>query len=108
MNVPRISRFVEGDYAPVLILAIVMLALGAYVLHDNRLALECRGAGDPLAERDPQFSRDILRVADGEPVVQLLLLFVGHAFRQRGYRKYDFRYFVLCPPVQLSWPGGAL
>lgn len=35
MNVPRISRFIEGDYAPVVILAIVMLALGAYVLHDN-------------------------------------------------------------------------
>jgi len=35
MNVPRISRFVEGDYAPVVILAIVMLALGAYVLQDN-------------------------------------------------------------------------
>ena len=28
---PRLSRFIEGDYAPVVILAVVMLALGAYV-----------------------------------------------------------------------------
>ena len=31
----RIFRFVEGDYAPVIVLAIVMLALGAYVLSGN-------------------------------------------------------------------------
>jgi ribose transport system ATP-binding protein len=31
----RLSRFVQGDYAPVLILALVMVALGAYVLHRN-------------------------------------------------------------------------
>jgi ribose transport system ATP-binding protein len=31
----RIARFVEGDYAPVLVLALVMLVLGAYVLHRN-------------------------------------------------------------------------
>jgi len=31
----RVARFVEGDYAPVLVLAAVMFALGAYVLHDN-------------------------------------------------------------------------
>ena len=30
-----ILRFVEGDYAPVIILGIVILALGAYVLHRN-------------------------------------------------------------------------
>jgi ribose transport system ATP-binding protein len=31
----RVARFVEGDYAPVIILAVVMLALGAYVLSRN-------------------------------------------------------------------------
>jgi ribose transport system ATP-binding protein len=31
----RLSRFLTGDYAPVLILALVMLALGAYVLGKN-------------------------------------------------------------------------
>jgi ribose transport system ATP-binding protein len=31
----RLSRFVEGDYAPVLVLGAVMLALGAYILHHN-------------------------------------------------------------------------
>jgi ribose transport system ATP-binding protein len=31
----RLARFVEGDYAPVIILAIVMLALGAYILQRN-------------------------------------------------------------------------
>jgi ribose transport system ATP-binding protein len=31
----RVFRFVEGDYAPVIVLAIVMLALGAYVLSGN-------------------------------------------------------------------------
>jgi ribose transport system ATP-binding protein len=31
----RITRFIEGDYAPVLILAAVMFALGAYVLSRN-------------------------------------------------------------------------
>ena len=31
----RLSRFIEGDYAPVAVLALVMLALGAYVLHHN-------------------------------------------------------------------------
>jgi ribose transport system ATP-binding protein len=31
----RLFRFVEGDYAPVIILAIVMVALGAYVLSGN-------------------------------------------------------------------------
>ena len=31
----RLARFIEGDYAPVIILAIVMLALGAYVLSRN-------------------------------------------------------------------------
>src|SRR5205814_653826 len=31
----RLARFVEGDYAPVFVLALVMLALGAYVLHHN-------------------------------------------------------------------------
>src|SRR5712692_4959130 len=31
----RLARFVEGDYAPVVVLALVMLALGAYVLHHN-------------------------------------------------------------------------
>ncbi|HEX3225763.1 MAG TPA: ATP-binding cassette domain-containing protein [Gaiellaceae bacterium] len=31
----RVFRFVEGDYAPVIILAIVMVALGAYVLSGN-------------------------------------------------------------------------
>ena len=31
----RLSRFIEGDYAPVVVLAVVMLALGAYVLSQN-------------------------------------------------------------------------
>jgi ribose transport system ATP-binding protein len=31
----RIARFVEGDYAPVVVLAAVMIALGAYVLSQN-------------------------------------------------------------------------
>jgi ribose transport system ATP-binding protein len=31
----RLARFVLGDYAPVIILAIVMLALGAYILQRN-------------------------------------------------------------------------
>ena len=31
----RLARFVEGDYAPVIILAIVMVALGAYILQRN-------------------------------------------------------------------------
>jgi ribose transport system ATP-binding protein len=31
----KMSRFVEGDYAPVFILAAVMIALGAYVLSQN-------------------------------------------------------------------------
>src|SRR4051795_8622108 len=31
----RIARFIEGDYAPVVVLALVMLALGAYVLGHN-------------------------------------------------------------------------
>ncbi|HET7900257.1 MAG TPA: ATP-binding cassette domain-containing protein [Candidatus Nanopelagicales bacterium] len=31
----RVSRFLQGDYAPVLILALVMLALGAYVFAHN-------------------------------------------------------------------------
>ncbi len=31
----RVSRFLQGDYAPVVILALVMLALGAYVLSHN-------------------------------------------------------------------------
>jgi ribose transport system ATP-binding protein len=31
----RLARFIEGDYAPVVILAVVMLALGAYVLSRN-------------------------------------------------------------------------
>jgi ABC-type sugar transport system ATPase subunit/ribose/xylose/arabinose/galactoside ABC-type transport system permease subunit len=31
----RFARFIEGDYAPVLVLAAVMLALGAYVWHHN-------------------------------------------------------------------------
>jgi ribose transport system ATP-binding protein len=31
----RIARFIEGDYAPVIVLAVVMLALGAYVLSRN-------------------------------------------------------------------------
>jgi len=30
-----LARFIEGDYAPVVVLAAVMLALGAYVLSDN-------------------------------------------------------------------------
>src|SRR5690349_6098937 len=31
----RFARFIEGDYAPVVILAVVMLALGAYILSRN-------------------------------------------------------------------------
>ena len=31
----RVTRFIEGDYAPVLVLAAVMFALGAYVLSQN-------------------------------------------------------------------------
>jgi ribose transport system ATP-binding protein len=31
----RLSRFIEGDYAPVIVLGIVMLALGAYILSRN-------------------------------------------------------------------------
>ena len=31
----RLARFIEGDYAPVLVLAAVILVLGAYVLHHN-------------------------------------------------------------------------
>jgi ribose transport system ATP-binding protein len=31
----RLARFVEGDYAPIIVLGIVMLALGAYVLSRN-------------------------------------------------------------------------
>jgi ribose transport system ATP-binding protein len=31
----RLARFIEGDYAPVAVLALVMLALGLYVLHHN-------------------------------------------------------------------------
>jgi ribose transport system ATP-binding protein len=31
----RLARFVEGDYAPVVVLALVIAVLGAYVLHHN-------------------------------------------------------------------------
>jgi ABC-type sugar transport system ATPase subunit/ribose/xylose/arabinose/galactoside ABC-type transport system permease subunit len=31
----RLARFIEGDYAPVVVLAAVMVVLGAYVLHHN-------------------------------------------------------------------------
>lgn len=31
----RLARFIEGDYAPVVVLAAVMILLGAYVLSDN-------------------------------------------------------------------------
>jgi ribose transport system ATP-binding protein len=31
----RVARFIEGDYAPVLVLAVVMLTLAAYVWHRN-------------------------------------------------------------------------
>ena len=31
----RLARFIEGDYAPVVVLAVVMIALGAYVLSHN-------------------------------------------------------------------------
>ncbi len=31
----RLARFIEGDYAPVVVLAVVMIALGAYVLSEN-------------------------------------------------------------------------
>ena len=34
-DVSRLSRFIEGDYAPMVILAAVMLALGAYILSHN-------------------------------------------------------------------------
>ena len=34
-GVSRLARFIEGDYAPVAILALVIVALGAYVLHHN-------------------------------------------------------------------------
>jgi ribose transport system ATP-binding protein len=34
-GVSRFARFIEGDYAPVVVLAMVMIALGAYVLHHN-------------------------------------------------------------------------
>jgi ribose transport system ATP-binding protein len=32
---PRLARFIEGDYAPVIVLAVVMLALGVYILNKN-------------------------------------------------------------------------
>src|SRR5207302_2691622 len=32
---PRLARFIEGDYAPVIVLAVVMLALGVYILNRN-------------------------------------------------------------------------
>src|SRR4029078_8720184 len=35
MSVSRLARFIEGDYAPVVILAMVIVALGAYVLNHN-------------------------------------------------------------------------
>jgi ribose transport system ATP-binding protein len=31
----RFARFIEGDYAPVVVLAMVMMVLGVYVLHHN-------------------------------------------------------------------------
>ena len=31
----RLARFIEGDYAPVVVLAVVIAVLGAYVLHHN-------------------------------------------------------------------------
>jgi ribose transport system ATP-binding protein len=31
----RVARFVEGDYAPVVVLGVIMLALGAYILSTN-------------------------------------------------------------------------
>src|SRR5581483_1489728 len=34
-RVSRFARFIEGDYAPVVILAVVVLALGAYILSRN-------------------------------------------------------------------------
>ena len=34
-RVSRFARFIEGDYAPVIILAVVVLALGAYILSRN-------------------------------------------------------------------------
>ena len=34
-RVARVGRFIEGDYAPVVVLAVVMLVLGAYVLNHN-------------------------------------------------------------------------
>jgi len=34
-RVSRVARFIEGDYAPVVVLAAVMIALGAYVLSQN-------------------------------------------------------------------------
>ncbi len=38
-EVSRLARFIQGDYAPVVVLAGVMVALGAYVLHHNSLYL---------------------------------------------------------------------
>jgi ribose transport system ATP-binding protein len=35
VSVSRVARFIEGDYAPVVILAMVIVALGAYVLNHN-------------------------------------------------------------------------
>jgi ribose transport system ATP-binding protein len=35
LRLARLGRFIEGDYAPVVVLAIVMLILGAYVLSQN-------------------------------------------------------------------------
>src|SRR4029079_6029977 len=35
VSVSRVARFIEGDYAPVVILAMVIVALGAYVLKHN-------------------------------------------------------------------------
>lgn len=35
LNVSRLSRFIEGDYAPVVVLAAVMLVLGLYIQHHN-------------------------------------------------------------------------
>ena len=34
-DLSRLSRFIEGDYAPVIVLGIVMVALGAYILSRN-------------------------------------------------------------------------
>src|SRR6476659_7968863 len=35
MGSSRLARFIEGDYAPVVVLAVVILCLGAYVLSQN-------------------------------------------------------------------------